>query len=512
MTVLAIDFGTSNTVVCLYNLVHGQPETLDLYPLSMRYGQAPPLIPSLVHIDVRDQVTIGQPVRQHSDISRILKGFKRDLCQAFQPAPTYINQRSYTPKDAAVLFLKQLFAHLEAQKIQPTELIFSTPVGTYESYHHLLTDVARELGYSQVQFIDESTAAALGYGVQNPGQIILVIDLGGGTLDLSLVKIVKPEINQSIYQGEVLAKTDRAYGCGGMDIDRWIAEDCLKKHGRTRKDIGESAWQNLLMISEKVKIRLSQYELAEESFLDENTFETWKISLKRQDLEDILEKHGFLRLLREAIDEVLEIGYSKGISKKEIHHVLLVGGSSLIPAVQSQVFSLFGRERVHCDKPFEAVAHGALALTQFKGINDHLRHTYALRHYNPFTKANEYYPLFKSGSSYPCTAPTLYLQANHTGQQQIQLVVGEYIPSGGTEVYYDEQGMLQLRSSDADSSFRPLGLQNAVQFPLNPPGVKGEDRLSVNFFIDPGRTLKVDVFDMKNQTFILEQQAVARLQ
>jgi hypothetical protein len=79
-------------------------------------------------------------------------------------------------------------------------------------------------------------------------------------------------------------------------------------------------------------------------------------------------------------------------------------------------------------------------------------------------------------------------------------------------VYYDEQGMLQIRSSDADSSFRPLGWQNTVQLPLNPPGVKGEDRLSVNFFIDPGRTLKVDVFDMKNQTFILKQQAVGRLQ
>ena len=512
MTVLAIDFGTSNTVVCLHNLVHGQPETLDLGSLSFRYDQASPLIPSLIHIDSRDQVTIGNKVPKY-DCSRILKGFKRELCQAFQPAPTYINQRPYTPKDAATLFLKELLKSIEEiAKIKPTEFIFSTPVGAYESYYHCLQDIAREAGYKQVRFIDESTAAALGYGVKNPGKIILVIDLGGGTLDLSLTKIVKPETNQSIYQGEVLVKTDRAYGCGGLDIDRWIAEDCLKKHGRTYKDIGESAWQNLLMISEKVKIRLSQYELAEESFLDENTFETWKISLKRQELEDILERQGFLRLLREAVDEVLEIGYSKGISKREIHHVLLVGGSSLIPAVQSQVFSLFGRERVHCDKPFEAVAHGALSLIQFQGINDYLRHTYALRHYNPFTKANEYYPLFQSGSSYPCTAPALYLQANHTGQQQIQLIVGEYTPSGATEVYYDEQGMLQIRSSDADSSFRPLGSQNTVQLPLNPPGVKGEDRLSVNFFIDPGRTLKVDVFDMKNQTFILKQQAVGRLQ
>ncbi len=385
-------------------------------------------------------------------------------------------------------------------------------MGTYESYYYCLTHIASEAGYPKVHFIDESTAAALGYGIQKPGQLILVIDLGGGTLDLSLVRILKPEPHQSIYQGEVLAKTDRAYGCGGLDIDRWIAEDCLKKYQRTRRDIGEAAWQNLLMISEKVKIRLSQYEIAQESFLDETTFETWEISLNRQDLETILEANGFLRLLREAIDEILEIAYGKGISKKVIHDILLVGGSSLIPAVQSQIFSQFGRERVHCHKPFEAVAHGALTLTQFQAINDHLRHTYALRHHNPYTKSNEYYPLFQSGSSYPSTTPPLYLQANQTGQLQIQLVIGEYTPLGATEVYYDEQGMLQTRSSDADSSFRPLGSQNTIQFPLNPPGIQNEDRLSVSFAIDAGRTLKVDVFDLKKQTFLLKQQVVGRLQ
>ena len=511
MTTLAIDFGTSNTVLCVQDPVTLQPETLELHPLSHRYDQGPPLVPTLVYVDPAHVPHIGQAARQKRDGSRLLKGFKRELSQAFQPAPTQINNRPYSPQDAAHLFLSHLFKAIQTLKVQPTELIFSAPVGAYETYLRCLSDIATEWAIPKVRFIDESTAAALGYGIDQPGSLVLVIDLGGGTLDLSLVRILKPQNGDTTHTAEVIAKADRAYGCGGLDIDTWIAQYCLSQHRRSRQDVAPSAWQNLLMIAEAVKIRLSAHPTARESFLDEDTFETWEISLNREELEQILETEGFLGLLRDSIDETLEYAYAKGISKKDIHHVLMVGGSSLIPALQAQIISQFGRDKVHCHKPFEAVAHGALSLTQYSRLDDHLRHTYALRLHNPYTQKHDYHPLFESGSTYPAELPVLPLQVNQVGQREIQLTIGELSLEGSTEVYYDHSGMLRTRASDADSSFRPLGKNNYVRFILDPPGQVGMDRLEVTFRLDSGRTLRVSVKDIKTQKLLLEDQIVGRL-
>jgi molecular chaperone DnaK (HSP70) len=508
MTTLAIDFGTSNTVVCAYE--NQRPTVIDLGGLTHRYDGSPPLIPSVLFVGQNQQFLIGAPARNKRDPSRLFKGFKRDLSQQFQPAPRYVDGRAYTPQETAQIFLRQVLVKLREMGWHPTKLILTVPVGSYEAYLHTLQDLASSLGVEQVTFVDESTAAALGYGIEEPGSLILVIDLGGGTLDLSLVRILKPEQEASFYKAEVIYKTDRAYGCGGVDIDTWIAERMLQELNLDRKKVPASSFQVLCEIAERLKIRLSSHPQASEAWLDEESFETYTLTLHREQLQELLEERGFLPRLREAIDEVIEEAYYKGISKKDLHRVLLVGGTSLIPAVQNQVISLFGRDKVSYHKPFEAVAEGALALTRFAHLQDHLRHTYVLRTWNPYLQTPDFFTLFKSGTTYPATLELPPLQANRNGQSQIHLAIGEIAEEGETEVIDTGDGRLLVRKTTPDSSFRALG-RHQLSIPLQPPGKVGVDRLQVTLTIDAGRVLRATVVDLETGRTLLQQQVVARL-
>jgi molecular chaperone DnaK (HSP70) len=308
----------------------------------------------------------------------------------------------------------------------------------------------------------------LGYAVQRPGSIVLVADFGRGTLDLSLVRTSPLGTDDVKLQAEVLAKTDvysglrvhgvqlsqkevedckcPPYACeplyvGGEDIDRWIIEDYLVKLNSDRETIGEVGWQNLLAIAERLKIRLTKDTEARESWLDEDTFMSYNLSLDRSQLEELLEQRQLLEQFRQAIDEILTLGLRKGVQKVDIEQILLVGGSCQIQAIQQLFISYFGRQRVKLHKPFEAVAHGALALTQIAGLEDYLRHGYCIRLWEPYTRTYNYFPLFEAGIKYPCKREEpLTLQVALEAQTELRLDIGEIAQISTAEVTYDAQG------------------------------------------------------------------------
>ncbi|HEY9611217.1 Hsp70 family protein, partial [Allocoleopsis sp.] len=526
MTTVAIDFGTSNTVVSLLEPDTKAPRTLRLNPISRLFKlttaggetQEVPVVPTLVFVKESEQLVVGEPVRSQrlglSQPQRFFKGFKRDLAADYQPPPRQIGDRTYSAETVSELFLQAIWQQLQAQQVQPDQVIFTVPVGAFERYLDWFRTLGDRLGVSQVQLVDESTAAALGYALQRPGSVVLVVDFGGGTLDLSLVRTVLESNIQnrhsstSPYPGgnskipnslraQVIAKSD-AY-VGGEDIDTWIVEDYLRKSGSSRADVGEVGWQNLLEIAERLKIRLSRENEVKESWLDEETFMSYDLQLSRDDLEEILENRQLLEQLRGALDEVLRIALTKGISKGEIEQVLLVGGSCLIPAVQQLIISYFGRLRVKLDKPFDAVAHGALAVTQLVDVEDYLRHSYAIRLWEPYTKTYSFFTLFEPGIKYPCQRPEpLTLQVAIDGQREIRLDIGEVAQMTQAEVTYDRQGRMtssQLRKQDEYRSLESHHQQVCVAH-LDPPGEVGVDRISVQFEVDAQRMLLATVKDL----------------
>ena len=206
---------------------------------------------------------------------------------------------------------------------------------------------------------------------------------------------------------------------------------------------------------------------------------------------------------------------TKGISKREIEQVLLVGGSCLIPAVQQLIISYFGRTRVKLNKPFDAVAHGALALTQLVQVEDYLRHSYAIRLWEPYAKTYSYFTLFEQGLKYPCKrSEPLVLQVAVEGQREIRLDIGEVAQIGQAEVTYDQRGRMtssQLRRQDEYRSLESHHQQVCVAH-LEPPGEVGVDRISVYFEVDTQRTLLATVKDLLTGKVLVDRSAIALLE
>lgn len=518
MTAVAIDFGTSNTVVCLLDPVTQKPQTLKFEWLSRNFelGDRPvSVIPTQVFISTTGKPVFGEAVRAQrlgfAQPDRHFQAFKRDLVADFQPPPRQIDGQSYPAETVSALFLQAIWQQVQAQ-VQPTQVILTVPVGAFERYLDWFRAVATKLSLPQVRLVDESTAAALGYAAKRPGSLALVIDFGGGTLDLSLVRTVAANLEQPVLKAEVLAKAD-AY-VGGVDIDMWIVEQYLRQSGSTRATIGEIGWQNLLEIAERLKIRLSSEPIAKESWFDDENFIAHELSLTQTALGDLLEAQQLLEQVRQALDEVLAIALGKGISKSQIDLVLLVGGSCLIPAVQQLIVSYFGKQRVKLHKPFEAVAHGALALSQLTQVDDYLHHSYAIRLWEPFSKTYSYYPLFEKGSEYPCKRRELLtLQVSTEEQREIRLDIGEVAEVMQAEVIYDSQGRMTSTELNKLESFRALDSdrQQVCVAHLDPPGRIGLDRVAVAFEVNADRMLVVTVRDLLTDKLLVEQAAIAML-
>lgn len=537
MTVVAIDFGTSNTVVCTQDPVTQTPRTLRFKHLSRSFDLATDagtsvntaqvhVIPSLVYIQNQHDYVLGEQVRSQrlgfAQPQRLFQAFKRDLTADYRPPSRQIDGIGYDAKLVAEIFLKSVWQNVLDQlgELVPDRVIFTVPVGAFATYLDWLREFAIALGIPNVQLVDESTAAALGYAVQRPGAIVLVIDFGGGTLDLSLVRTVAPNNALKALKANVIAKSD-AY-VGGVDVDTWIVEHYLERNGLSRAEVGEIAWLNLLEIAEKLKIKLSSTNEAKESWFDDENFVSYEISLDRNDLAEILETRQLLEQLRSTLDEVLAIAIAKGFSKSEIEQVLLVGGSCQIPAVQQLIVSYFGRQRVRLNKPFEAVAHGALFLGQAVTVDDYLRHGYAIRLWEPHTRTYSYFPLFDKGMRYPCQRPDLLtLQVALEGQKEIRLDIGEVAEISQAEVTYDAKGRMTSSQLHKQSDFRSLidprhvvSLQSSQVCiaHLEPAGKLGMDRIEVAFEVDAQRILLATVKDIQTQKILVRRGAIAKLE
>jgi len=526
MTTIAIDFGTSNTVISCWDSDTKAAKSIRLDPHARIFRQKLkddttvdiPVIPSLVYIHKPDQWILGQTVRakrlglQANQKDRLFKAFKRELVADYQSPPRLIDGIAYTPEMVCEGFLQQLWGQLKQQNIHPTQAIFTVPVEAFERYLDWFRDLAPKLGLESLQIIDESTAAALGYTIQRLGSLVLVIDFGGGTLDISLVRTTPTDGRNRALKAEVIAKSG-AY-LGGEDIDQWIMEHCLRSQGIRADGVNKTAQQALLDIAEKVKTRLSSQETAKESWFDDETFTSYEISLTRNELEELLEERQFQEQLRSCLDEVLSFALSRGIDKSQLERVLLTGGTSMIPAVRQLVVSYFGKPKVAYHKPFEAVCHGALCLGQVVAVDDYLRHSYVIRLWQPSTNSYTYYPLFEAGTKYPCQCPDpLTLQTANANQPAIRLNVGELAKQRQAEVIYDDQGRLVNSELHSQQSFRSLDAHHdQVTFTLDPPGQMSGDRLTVWFEVNERRELLATVQDLLTGQRLADKTPISKLE
>jgi molecular chaperone DnaK (HSP70) len=199
----------------------------------------------------------------------------------------------------------------------------------------------------------------------------------------------------------------------------------------------------------------------------------------------------------------------------DINAVLLVGGTVQMPTVQTWVQQYFAPEKIRCELPFEAIAQGALKLSQGIEVQDFLYHSYGVRYWDRRHNRHNWHPLVTAGQAYPMSEPVeLVLGASVDNQPSIELIVGELgADSGGTEVYFDGDRLITRRHNGGQSRVQPLndrdGARTIAQ--LMPTGYPGSDRVKVFFQVDNQRFLRITVEDLLTNQILLQNQLVAQL-
>jgi molecular chaperone DnaK (HSP70) len=213
--------------------------------------------------------------------------------------------------------------------------------------------------------------------------------------------------------------------------------------------------------------------------------------------------------------QVLQQARRQGIEVGNIDGVLLVGGTVQIPAVQTWVRNYFEESKIRQSKPFEAIAHGALQLTQGIEIEDFLYHSYGVRYWDRQLNAHNWHPIIRSGQSYPMSEPVeLTLGASRENQPSIELIIGELgNASGGTEVYFDGDRLITRCLTGGITDVRSLndrdGARNIAK--LEPAGYPGSDRIKIQFNIDRDRQLRITIDDLLTNQTLINNQVVAEL-
>jgi molecular chaperone DnaK (HSP70) len=527
----AIDFGTSNTVVARIN-ENGEIATVKLTDYSRLIADNPPLIPSFVYVKdaLTEKVLIGQEVSDRGLDSKNIKGeqrffkdFKRAIGSKVSMFVPEIDGREVEFELVGEWFLKGIIERLP----DVDSLIFTVPVDSFESYRNWLGEVCEKLTVNQVRILDEPTAAALGYGINSGGETLLVVDFGGGTLDLSLVKLafVQSEVDQtksplglllkwgdrivkntstSNHQNSQTAKVLAKNGqnLGGIDIDNWIVDYFNQELGVPKNSL-------ITRLSERIKIALSNTESTTEVYFNDETFESYELTLTRSQLNQILEQQKFFASLDSALDRIRQQATRQNIDLEKIEAVLLVGGTSQIPAVKEWALRHFPIEKVKAHKPFEAIAHGAIS--QGWELKDFLYHSYGVRYWDKRYKKHNWHPIIKSGETYPLAKPVeLTLGASRLDQPSIELVIGE-LGETNVEVYFEEQRLVTRVLDGRQIAVQILNNKSKAIAKLNPLGQTGSDRIKVFFQVDEKRTLRITVLDLLTKQNLLEDMPVAQL-
>ncbi|MDX1584371.1 MAG: molecular chaperone DnaK, partial [Thermoanaerobaculia bacterium] len=266
-----------------------------------------------------------------------------------------IRDREYSPEEISAFILGEVreFAN-EFVEDEITEAIITVPAYFDDSQRQATKDAGRIAGLEVLRIINEPTAAALAYGVENTGnQTVAVYDLGGGTFDISILKI-----EEGLF--EVLSTSGDTF-LGGEDFDRaiidWLVEGF---QGETGVDLREDrmALQRLKEAAEKTKAELSQVEEARITLPFISAGESGPRHLNRvltrKTLEELTEP-----LIQRTIGPCKDALESAGLTKEKIDEVILVGGQTRMPRVQQAVTEIFGREPNRSVNPDEVVSLGA---------------------------------------------------------------------------------------------------------------------------------------------------------
>ena len=344
--VIGIDLGTTNSVV---SVMEGGEPTVITNPEGSR------ITPSVVGFTKDGQRLVGQLAKRQavSNPDRTIASIKRHMGESDYKVK--IDDKSYTPQEISAMILQKLKSDAEAYLGETvTQAVITVPAYFNDSQRQATKDAGKIAGLEVLRIINEPTAAALAYGLdKDDDETILVFDLGGGTFDVSIL-----ELSSGTF--EVLATNGDTH-LGGDDFDKkimdWMVESFQRENGiDLSKD--KMAAQRLKEAAEKAKIELSSRAETEINL----PYITATASGPKH-LVKTLTRAKFEQLAHNLIERTIEPCKSAlanaGMSVSDIDEIILVGGSTRIPAIQEAVEKFFGKAPSKGVNPDEVVAIGA---------------------------------------------------------------------------------------------------------------------------------------------------------
>lgn len=540
----AIDLGTTNTLIAKWVGTHASTvalEELADYEPAWRT----PLIPSVIYFQDGQRAIIGRPALSAREFMHgadlqamgpLARSFKKTLARASQQAVAQIGSETISARQCATVFMRELLeatGEYERQHANPhrtpiqkllrairwwrkegqvTDLTMTVPVEAYEPYRAELGQIARKLGVSHFRTLDEPVAAALGYGVDlTDEKHIMVVDFGGGTLDIAIVRTHPPNTGggrEGMQQHRASLLAGRGDVYGGETVDAWIADfgcERLRAHQSTLRPL-------LLAQAEAIKKDLSN----KASVADSSYFLLQgggRIEITRQEFLDVLQDRGLYKKL-EVLTEAALDDCRHEITDAQIDAVLLVGGSTLLPGVRELFERLFGAQRVHYWEPFEAVVKGAAVFGAGYSVDQIVHHDYAIRVYNDSQQRPEYERLVRRGTSYPTPNPfeTRYYAVTE-GQQLFRLPICEVGYGGQMSLPWSKRinGNEYWIPSGAEEGECVVTLNEGDALKLFPPGQGQQARLRIDFTIDANRYLCATIHDLMKQRDLRTDERVVKL-
>ena len=503
---LAIDLGSTTTVLA-WQAEGGTPTLLHLPPYS---GGHPPLVPSLLWLSHPGhlQPLIGRQVLEAGLADSAGPGLCRDFKRwiGVPQGGSASGEPSsampwLSPEEAGALLLQRIWEALPGE-LEPSRLVLTAPVETYGGYRRWLQQVSQSLPVAEIALVDEPTAAAIGCGLA-PGSKVLVVDFGGGTLDLSLVALEGGEgrsaplaqllrfAGRDLTQSGQRLRTAKVMGkagvpLGGRDLDRWIARALCP---------GQPLSGELLAAAEALKCALSTEEEAYQIVTLPGCAPV-ELRLSRSSFEQLLQEQGLATVMKELLEAMGAAARRHGLDLSELDAVLPVGGSSRIPWLRRLLLEVFPGVPLRDERPVEAIAMGALALTPGVQIKDVLSRGVSLRFWDQRSCCHLWHPLFQAGQLWPTPQPLeLVLACSEEEQSALELVLGEPMPQERAEVVF-ENGVPVIRSRQEGSApVRPWS-ETPLRLVLSPPGNAGVDRVRLRFSINGRAELEMEGVDL----------------